>query len=224
MSASTTKRWLIISALVAAASQGVAQTSENALPFDFEYDRYDAAAPQLPADYSAKHYTAEELLKRLVMIAEGPELSREDLEAEFGLRFVKVRDGQHDGWVARGRYPLGNALSEYSDYRRGNRHGSVFLSLKLRDRTNKSGQPPQWNSPKLCVSVTSFYAGLSAAWRRIETARGSHHPLSIYFTREVAGELRTVQVAPPSRGRHSCLETFLIIYEARPAAQAPASR
>lgn len=213
---------LCASLAISLATSVFAQTPAAALPFDFEYGRYDAAAPELPDDYPAKHYTTEQLLKRFVEIAEGPELSREEIEREFGLRFVKLFErAEYDG-VARGRYPLGNDLSRYSDYRMGKDSGRIFISLHLRDRIlGANGKQPTWSKPALCVSVTDFYKALNSGWRRVERGHGSHYPFNVYFLRLIDGKTREVMPSPAARSAHECIQSFNLVYDSEPNPNLP---
>lgn len=187
-----------------------------ALPYDFDYTRYDAASPALPDDYPAKHYSADVLLRRLVAIAEGPELTLQDIEREFGLRFVRPLDQGPQRWVARGRFPLGSDLSRYSNFRSDRAVGSVFLSLQLINSVRGAGgeQTDYGGQPKLCVDVINLYESLGAGWEKVTRGIGTHYPLSIYLVKTIDGRKRQVQVAPPSLGERVCVRSFTLTYGA----------
>lgn len=184
----------------------------NAAAHEFEpnYRKHDAEAPPPPAEYPARSYTADTLLNRLVEIANGPELGRAELEREFGLHFVKLFDAPRFRGIARGRHPLGNALSTYSEYNEPQGR-SVIIFLDLRDRTLRPDSSVRWSRPKLCLEETELLAQLGDGWRR--ELESVPHGVRIRHWREAAGRRRTLTLDPDPVRQDKCLRTFWLMYD-----------
>lgn len=196
----------------------LAEALVGVLPVGFEYAFYDAAAPEVPKDYPAKHYTADVLLRRFVEISQGPELSREEFEREFGIRFVKLFErGEYRG-VARGQFPLGNELSRYSDYRMGKSSGRVFVSLDLRNRTvGTGGGPLGGNEPGVCVRGMDFHKALGTSWKVTSQGTNSHYPRNVSFLKAIDGRIREVRPSPPADSSAiDCIHSLDLIYDSDP--------
>ncbi|MEJ8849667.1 hypothetical protein [Variovorax rhizosphaerae] len=179
---------------------------------DLDYQRYDAAAPVLPEDYPAKRYDAPKLLQRFVAIANGPRISRAGIEREFGIRFVQLPNGQSPAYrgVARGRYPLGDSLSEYRDDPGDGEWRSFNLSM-VGYSPDTSDRRADERSIKTCVLVGDLYRALGqSGWQRIEPNKGTHYWYRVFYRRLVNGRSRMVEPYPPTPTGNDCVLSLYV--------------
>lgn len=199
--------------LAAALSMGGAYGSDVAPAPEFDpwYTRHDAEALAGPEDYPARSYTAATFLQRLVEIANGPELKQSDLEREFGLQFVRLRGRGGHTAGARGRFPLGNALSSYEEYNDAAGGTVAMIHLDLRDRSPRPDSLVAWSDPKLCVDVRELVARLGRGWHRNVQYDGPRLQ-RVRYSRLQPGRLRIVDVVPDMPGPGQCLRRISLTY------------
>ena len=173
---------------------------------------YDDRVPELPEKYRAQKYTAEDLMKSLLRAANGPELTRKDIEDEFGLRFVKLPRG--NDYVARGSYPLGDELSMYS----GLAPGKSFM-LRFDGRASASSlRRDILSRPKVCVPNNVFVKELGSRWHRFEFRQSIDRGENVeyYILRKFENHVRRIDVHPDvsieDKSRWDCVESFSMIY------------
>lgn len=208
------RRWARGRVAVAAVGAWLVQPAwaQAAVDFDPAYVRYDSVDPQLPGDYPARRYTPEALVARLVEMANGPLPSVEALEHEFGLRFVKLVD--NDVYlIARGRHPLGNALSRYTtNVDRG--AVSVSILLDFRDRVVQAeGTLRPWSDPRFCISAAAFEGALGPGWVR-EVREIGHLPRRVVYRKVLAGTERRLEIGPDKPGQFQCTHTYSLSHAA----------
>lgn len=184
-----------------------AQESVQQTPLDKYYNDHALALPEV---FPAKEYTADQMMERLLQIAEGPELSREQLEKEFGIRFV--REPRGESYVARGRKPLGSRLSSYSGF-----WPAAFITLHFDGRPTPAKEEQEHS---LCLDAKKMVQALEKGWRPLTKnqsldGRGN---LEISYIKTLGGHVREVYIYPhagmldPWSSTGACMNYFSVNY------------
>lgn len=174
---------------------------------DVRQKYYDANPPALPKDYPARTYSSEQLVVRLVVLANEQTITRSQLEQEFGLVFVDLPGSRHFAGTARGRRPLG---STFSTFRYSGTHPSegFYLMLSFEDEPQLSKSAP------VCIPVAALDAALTGEWRRVERGGDGHYPYTVSYQKGFDKVNVTTILSPSHPGGgvpSSCLKSFTLI-------------
>ena len=180
-------------------------------PLDKYYDEHASA---LPEDYPAKAYTTDQMLARLIRIAEGSELSREEIEKEFGVHFVKEPRGE--AYVARGQYPLGDKLSSYAGI-----FPAAFITLNF-DKRPLLTENGKIKKPDvaLCVDSKKLVQALGPSWRSSVASQSldGRKIIEISYVKKIGDYEREIYISPhaamsdPWSSTGDCVSYFFINY------------
>ena len=152
-------------------------------------------------------YTATEMTKRLIALAEGPIPSRESLETEFGFEF-ELRTTDKDGstyWGRAGQPFLPVSSDDFPNIVYDAWFRATNLTLKF------LGYSPAQGFPKYCIPTDSFIKALTAKWQR-HVVRHGHFPAQVFYTTTMQGISRKLTLAPNHFQGDGCISLFSIGY------------
>jgi hypothetical protein len=134
---------------------------------------YEKLAGEFPKDYPAKHYTNQQLINKLVEIANNPDITYQEIESDFGLKFVKCRvipnmfrqDDIEVKYVSNGQYPL----KKQDDHIQFNsfriyKNGIKSIGIKF-DQINHK---PIESKIDGCIRMNDVISSLDKKWMRHE--------------------------------------------------------
>ena len=163
-------------------------------------------AASSPAEVQAPGlaYTPEQMLQRLVQLAEGPIPTRAELEKEFGFEF-KLRSTKWggDSYLGKAAYPF----ESNSEFKRENFTYYEITdgqSLVIGFESNCLGR-----IPKYCLQTEKLIKKLDSKWLRHSTPY-SHFSPRIFYTVTLQGIPRKLEFAPNSVHGDSCMHFFLL--------------
>ncbi|WP_332813380.1 hypothetical protein [Ramlibacter sp.] len=144
----------------------------------------------LPEEYPAKNDSREELMRRLLRLAESSHPQLKDVERDFGVRFI-------DGW-AQGRPPLGSKRSRSS----GDKELRTLLLSFENAQTQLEIRQLRQPSVNICIDANAIArAFLTSDWRVRPRIRGGHSDgAEQTFAKKIGGHFREVTLAPVRSG------------------------
>ena len=170
-----------------------------------------AAASTIPAEAIGLSYSPEQMMNRLLAIAEGPPPTRDELEREFGIQF-RVWIAEHDG-----THYVGAAKAPPFARATGIVPRSMsFSEAKSRIDTRFNFEPSEWRKPppSFCVDPYLLQGKLKERWQAEVRIPGGHHAKDFYWTATLGGVARRLTIFPDERGpAATCLSLFSITFE-----------
>lgn len=170
-----------------------------------------ATANSIPAEAIGLSYSPEQMMNRLLAIAEGMPPTRDELEREFGIQFrvwIAEHDGTHYVGAAKAppfARPTGIVPRNMS-----------FSEAKSGIDTRFNFEPSEWRKPppSFCVNPYLLQDKLKERWQAEVRIPGGHHAKDFYWTATLGGVARRLTIFPDDRGTSAaCLSLFAITFE-----------
>ena len=170
-----------------------------------------AAASTIPAEAIGLSYSPEQMMNRLLAIAEGAPPKRDELEREFGIQFRVWRVDRRDSdYVAVAKSPPFASPT-----------GIVPRNITFEDYGDGVGvifkfEPSEWRKPPptYCIDPHWLHQTLKERWQAEVRIPGGHHAKDFYWTATLGGVARRLTIFPDDRGTSAaCLSLFAITFE-----------